>query len=79
MLEENAMKIQEIGFLAEISRFQARKNKGFSLYSESVVNKSETRRAVFDCGLCYLRLINSDQIVSCEPGNHLFHITCFNK
>lgn len=49
------------------------------MYSESVISKSEVRRAVIDCGLCYLRLINSDEIVSCEQGIHLFHVSCFNK
>ena len=78
-IEQNAMRIQDLSFLSEISKFQARKNKGLALYTESILTKSRRSNSeIQDCGLCYLRLVPIDNVVDCE-GGHVFHETCFAK
>lgn len=78
-IEQNAMRIQDLSFLSEISKFQARKNKGYSLYTESIITKSHRSNSeVQDCGLCFLRLVANDNVVDCQ-GGHVFHESCFAK
>lgn len=45
-IEQKAMRIQDLSFLTEISKFQARKNKGLALYKESILNSEMRSKSV---------------------------------